>query len=470
MSANKDKLATAGSHHHTHNGRLVDLELASFCVFNSSLGQREGEEHQKIFLFFPVTTDVDVQIRVIGLLEAVSKFMRSFSDTDCRSFLTSQQLHTLNLVHPSDTAGPRVGENDRTRNETIQEEVYCSILEKAYKMFKILNGPLSLVEYPDTKPLKQKLQSFFADYLQKSPFGKLDVLQCFDALSWLPMNRKVFLSVQNVVNSISVNFREVRYSLMLYWDQVVWNDIDLPEALSMAHYITKFLYPDLMEKDIQAIHSSLPAQQFAQGHLGRFFFGPKNLQDSEEVVPPTFAYLTDPESGLAVRYRLVVYSAASIAVCLFLDEASSAASESTKYYRNLDAYLGPAVAAIAPDLAEQYSKQHNPQWSYDSPNVRYIFLNESNLSKKQTLADRNQTVQVELLKALVDIKEDVTNRFDDTEIYEKVLHDCWIYGKRNFQHSLFAVVTQRNADLVLTEEEIRKLCSKEFPSSNDAYL
>ena len=88
------------------------------------------------------------------------------------------------------------------------------------------------------------------------------------------------------------------------------------------------------------------------------------------------------------------------------------------------------------------------------------------------------------------------SRCDDTEIYAKVLHDCWIYGKRNFQRSLFAVITQRNADLVLAEgmwpiysprfsffaipfiasysffivEEIRKLCIREFPASSDAYL
>ena len=44
----------------------------------------------------------------------------------------------FNLVHPADSFGARVEENDRTRNETVQDEVYCSILEKAYKMYKVL--------------------------------------------------------------------------------------------------------------------------------------------------------------------------------------------------------------------------------------------------------------------------------------------------------------------------------------------
>ena len=44
MSSSKEKLATvaSSSHHSSHHGRLVDLELASFCVFHS-MGQKEGE-------------------------------------------------------------------------------------------------------------------------------------------------------------------------------------------------------------------------------------------------------------------------------------------------------------------------------------------------------------------------------------------------------------------------------------------
>ncbi|GAU98075.1 hypothetical protein RvY_09271 [Ramazzottius varieornatus] len=97
MSSSKEKLSSPSphGHHHSHgyNSRSVEVDLASFCIFNSTLGPKEGEESKKILLYFPSDVIMDAQIRHVGLLEAVTKFVSSFSDKNCGSMQTSQQLH-----------------------------------------------------------------------------------------------------------------------------------------------------------------------------------------------------------------------------------------------------------------------------------------------------------------------------------------------------------------------------------------
>ncbi|XP_055349316.1 vacuolar fusion protein CCZ1 homolog isoform X2 [Paramacrobiotus metropolitanus] len=457
-----------------HHGKPILLELSSLCVYNSNLGPKEGEEEKKILFFHPSGVLMDQQIRHVGLMEAVAKFVRSFSDNDCRSMRTARNLHILLQPEPDfwfamtlrGVQNPDAGKHDnddieRTRDEQPQEDTYYKILTRLYKMYNLLHGQLSSdMSEQGIKNLKPRLARFFGNYFSKFTFGQYDMLHRFEAMSYLPMDRNVFLNVQNMINTLCIQFTNVKHALLLYWDLVVWNDLDLQLAQTVAQYVSGFVFPDQVDRERHAIHSSSVSAQLPQSaaHLGRFCsVGMLHSGDSDTHVAS--AFLTDADTDELVRYDLAIYNASGTTLCLFLQDVVGSNAE---LLRRLDSFLGPALTTLSSSLAEQFAKLKNPVWAHESPYVHYVYLNDSNLSKKQTLVDRTQTLQVELLKALATIDEDIRNRPDEVEIFAKVLHDCWIYGKRKFDRSLYAVITQRNADLVLAEEEIRRLYAKEF--------
>ncbi|GAU98076.1 hypothetical protein RvY_09272 [Ramazzottius varieornatus] len=338
-------------------------------------------------------------------------------------------------------------------------------------MYSLLNGTFSIdgMELGINR-FKAQLHGFFSDYFQRTSTGYANLMQHFAALTYLPMDRKNFFGVQSFMNMLTLRFREVKHVLLQYAGLIIWSDIDLSEAVTASHYITKFLHPDVSENEMQAIHSSSHPHQTAGVRLGRYYDGPADhfAATKNSSSASSRAYLRtggDPNSVHMTRYRLLIYGTAGALITLFLEDSEA---HETDYLTRLETFLEPSLGSLALSLADQYTRFRNPQWSQDSSHVKYLYINEATLAQKQTLVDKTQVVQVDFLKALIGIYEDVKSHNDFVEIYEKVFRDCWIYGKRTFDRSLYAIVTQRNIDLVLAEEELRKVYLKEFPDSHEA--
>lgn len=337
-------------------------------------------------------------------------------------------------------------------------------------MYSMLNGTFAEDGmHLGMENFKARLHAFFSQYLQRVSAGYTNLMQHFSALSYLPMDRNIFFSIQNFINMLTLRFSEVKHVLLQFSGLIIWNDLEVSETATVSHYVSKFLHPDVLEKEMQAIHFSTLLQQASSARLGRFYHGfSEHSATKDNDLAAIHGFLKtcgNPSSTNMTRYRLVVYGVAGVLACLFLLDLDQ---YDDSYSARIASFLDSSLAPLAQPLAEQYLRFKNPKWQQDTPHVKYIYINEATLAQKQTLVDRNQVVQGEFLKALIGIYDDVRSQNDHTEIYEKVFHDCWIYGKRTFAGSLYAIVTQRNIDLVLAEEELRKLCMKEFPDSQDA--
>ncbi|EFN69778.1 UPF0550 protein v1g238755 [Camponotus floridanus] len=55
-----------------------EVMLEHFYIFNGTYAKKEGEEEKKILYYYP-EKDLDVQIKNIGLSEAIIKFTESFN-------------------------------------------------------------------------------------------------------------------------------------------------------------------------------------------------------------------------------------------------------------------------------------------------------------------------------------------------------------------------------------------------------
>lgn len=53
----------------------TNIELQNFFVFNSTLGSKEGEEGKKILYYYPISDNVDKQVKNVGLVEGIIQFV-----------------------------------------------------------------------------------------------------------------------------------------------------------------------------------------------------------------------------------------------------------------------------------------------------------------------------------------------------------------------------------------------------------
>ncbi|CAG2063844.1 unnamed protein product, partial [Timema podura] len=156
-------------------------------------------------------------------------------------------------------------------------------------------------------------------YLLTLKLNHCDILDVFQGIQFLPLDKQTFLRVQCFVNFVEAMFVQVKYTAFLYNDQLVWSGLEPEDMQVVYRYLVTSLLPAHMETELQGgsmpRHSTSP---FSSTHYGRFVTGPLNLQDScgstGKVPKVHINNLTCPES-----YHLIVYRALSATLCLFVD-------------------------------------------------------------------------------------------------------------------------------------------------------
>lgn len=64
--------------------------------------------------------------------------------------------------------------------------------------------------------------SFIFQYLPSLKLINSDVLEVFQGLQFLPLDKITFLRVQCFMNLVEAMFTQIKYTAFLYNDQVVW--------------------------------------------------------------------------------------------------------------------------------------------------------------------------------------------------------------------------------------------------------
>lgn len=59
-------------------------------------------------------------------------------------------------------------------------------------------------------------------YLSNLKLANCDILAVFQGISFLPLGKEPFLHVQSCINLVETKFKAVKYSALLYNDQLVW--------------------------------------------------------------------------------------------------------------------------------------------------------------------------------------------------------------------------------------------------------
>lgn len=78
---------------------------------------------------------------------------------------------------------------------------------------------------------------FFDDF----DFSRLDIFSILKGISFLPVNKNVYLRVQCFINSAEESFASIKYSCFLYGNNLIWTGLDLEDQRTLYSYLFRFV-------------------------------------------------------------------------------------------------------------------------------------------------------------------------------------------------------------------------------------
>ncbi|XP_043261343.1 vacuolar fusion protein CCZ1 homolog [Colletes gigas] len=456
----------------------TEVTLEHFYIFNGTYAKKEGEEEKKILYYYP-ERDLDVQIKNIGLSEAIIKFAESFNPGQpCDYCHTHKTRQIYYQPEPNFWMVMIVGvpymckEKDGNKyieyqNDEVSSSVCQAILKQAYVMFRLFMGSFdTIINEPECGSitlLKHKLEHFYSRYILSLLFkNNSDILDVFQGLQFLPLDKITFLQVQCFMNLIEAMFSQVKYTAFLYNDQVVWSGLEPEDMQVVYHYLVGTLLPAHLDKELHG--GSMPRNSpspFTTSHYGKFVTGPSSINDPSLIgkSPTVFInYSTKP-----ISLYLVVYRALSATICLFVDSKTNLLID---FFKSLDSFLGPQLTTLVSSVAEQCAKHVivTPESC-----TKYLYFNKLNLAYKSTIhLDNRRCSNVlttpEVLRVITDIYNDTNKLKEAGEIIIKTMSDYWVIGKLSNLREFFVVIQQKSASIIEIEDEVKRLCEKQLKS------
>ena len=454
-------------------GNPARINLLTFVVFNSSLGPKEGEEYKRILYYYPHTTDIDVQIKDIGLCEAVATFTDNFTTVPCQSIHTKKTRKIFLLpekrfwivltvsIPTSQKEDKEAKDSNIYHEDDVHDHVYEAVLKQAYDMFCFFMGSFeSILRKGTADHLKQRLQHFFTRYLPVQKWEHCDILSIFRGIHFLPLDKNTYLQIQSFLNMLESSFPSILHTVFMYNDQLVWSGLELPDMRTLYHYLTATLLPSFVEHELQSVaKSSSHVIAGSDKKFGKFVTGPPNIKDSSNLgkIPRVFV---NSSLGNTEECHLVVYRALSASVCMFVRGDFEVNFE---FFKLLDKFIGHQLSGLASDISELYNKKS----STNEPQYKYVYFNNMNLAQKTSIhadANKRANVSLDMMRLMTDLNSDlngITN-VEDGETIVKTINDSWVVGKKSDQREFYVVLTQKNANLIEINDEIKKLCNTHF--------
>ncbi|KAH8266039.1 hypothetical protein KR038_001070 [Drosophila bunnanda] len=470
----------------------VEVTLRSLYVFNSSFGEREGEEHKKILFYHQDDIELNTKIKDVGLSEAIIRFTGTFtSEDDCQALHTQKTTQlfyqpepgywmVMVLNVPKEVRLKEGVEVNDYRGAEISDRIYRAILRQCYRMFRLQHGTFAAhaIEESDAEKrrelLSQELRGFYEKYLSRDlkDLAHCDIIDMLHSIQYMPLDKSLFLRAQNF-GMLAETFPAIKQTVMLYQEQILCGGKLQPEDLYSLH---SYIVQNVLK--VEASSSSLAVSPSLKRSI------------SESQVPGFVRQLEEGDEEMALNhplkvfvnvekqtktYYLLIYRVLHITLCLFLDADQPAPKQ--ELYDELNAYLSGQLTSLARDIASELNKeavgstggQDNTNGSSSAETAaKYLFINEQSL-QHHTNMQRHlpQGIPRNVLSIIADLanSSEKSNNPDSApaeELQVKTTNDYWIVKRRCNFRQYYVILCNSKFTLLDVTQEARRIFEQEL--------
>ncbi|XP_066939056.1 vacuolar fusion protein CCZ1 homolog isoform X2 [Macrobrachium rosenbergii] len=437
---------------------ISEPKLLNLFIFNATYGQKEGQEHEKILFYHPISQNIDTQVRNIGLAEAITRFSSNFKkDGDCDCVHTQKTRQVFYQPEPEVWMVMTVGVGWVTKkrdtgpvreyqSEGVQDVVLRERLVSLYRSFTLQHASFnSVVATSGLEHLKSTLSTFINTYISSIDVSGGDILTVWSGVSFLPLDRQTFLRIHCCLSLLQASFPDISHTAFFYNHQVVWCGLCMEDLRSLSQYLNNHLLPGRVDITSSQTSSSTTS------YLSRFV--------GIGVTPFIRIHISNGD-GLLQPHHLLVYTLAGATVCLTLPDSTKL---TPSLYEKIDRVLEAKVSQLASDIGEQINKKSAGSSSDGggTGTFRYVYHNHMNLATKSTAHGSGQSLPAEVMKTIVDMHIDM-KKCRSGELVVKTSQDHWVVGRSGDGREFYVIVSHKNANLVEVTDEVNRMCASHF--------
>ena len=144
----------------------------------------------------------------------------------------------------------------------------------------MLHGKMSsIVAEKGVEALRAIANDFFTKYLRFfNPDTDLSLLESLEGIAFMPVDKNVYLRIISFNNLIGNTFGQIRETVFLYRDQLLWSGLEQDDIQVLYHFINRFVICEVE----QPTQDFIPFVRNANG----FMTGPLNLEENRPFSLP----------------------------------------------------------------------------------------------------------------------------------------------------------------------------------------
>uniref|UniRef100_A0A0A9XQP9 Vacuolar fusion protein CCZ1 n=2 Tax=Lygus hesperus TaxID=30085 RepID=A0A0A9XQP9_LYGHE len=284
--------------------------------------------------------------------------------------------------------------------------------------------------------------------------AECDILNVFDGVQFLPLDRTTFLRSQCFVNLVEATFPTVSHSLLLYDSNLVWSGLNPEDVQVVYRYVCNSLLP----KHLKANYLAKSAGSNAR--LSRFVTGPDCLVDMVYSDKTPKVYLDKIQRpGF---FHLIVYKVQDLVICLFLPKNKDPLR--LELYRQLDAFLYERMSELITEIKSYKKSTPEPP---EAPDTRYVYFNTMNLATKDSLRERKGNPSSDaLVRALVRLHNHNVNLSKEgclsSETFMRMSTDHWVIGRMSNFRQFYIAVERKKLSLQEVDDVAKRICENKL--------
>ncbi|KAE8730050.1 F23A5.27 isoform 2 [Hibiscus syriacus] len=241
-------------------------EGMQLCIFDLRRGQHEGQELDKILVFFPADLPFSNQLSVIGLSEGLITFTRIFSpEAACEVIEAEKHSHVFYEAEP-DIWMVMIVEKSKEDEAIWRIDALREVLKEIHSLFMMFHGSIRalLEKEPGGGLTRALLYPFIMDYLRACQKRSLWDKCCWDFLvgkklqlpsfrdclkerrtvQMLTVGREAAIEVQTLVRILESSAGNMPcFSLILFQDLLVSTTLSPEDTINMFTYAVLRLTP-----------------------------------------------------------------------------------------------------------------------------------------------------------------------------------------------------------------------------------
>jgi len=321
----------------------------------------------------------------------------------------------------------------------IDNTLLNSIVMHIYQLFRFFNGNCEDLQKDDPQKLRDAFSEFMPLFFDDFEFSKLDIFSTLKGISFLPVNRNVYLRVQCFINSAEESFSSIKYSCFLYGNSLVWSGLGLEDQRTLYSLLYRFTH-------IQNNVFKNKKKQQKNEHGFQQLFENRNTILENKYLQRVYLSEDNEETYMVCCDRGNVR-------CIFFVDSKAIATKN--FCQELGDFIVPQMDWLGNVLREPAVKSKT-----ETP-YNYIYFNNTNLAMKSSI--QSDELPRHVMSTIQTMHQDFERNVDDIfEVIMKNAEDTWVVGKRADQRELFVYFNLHRVTLLDISEETRKLSSNQL--------